>query len=1205
MRLREVVRYELRYRLRSPATWVYAAFLFLVGYVGVLTAGGGGDAVRADAPQQIAHGTVLFGGLFGLLISAALFADAAIRDVAVGMDPLLYTTRLRRGEYLGGQFLATLAVNALLVLAIPLGHAVHTVTAGAPASASLLLAAYAQPLLLFLLPNLVLVGAILFAIGTLARQVIPVYLGAAGIFIGYLVAANYWSAIESPVFSALADPLGINALLAMTRYWTPAERNVRLIGFPAALVANRVLWLAIASGVLALLHRRFRFAHADASGRRRAGGLTGAESPAPVRWTGAVPPIAGIFGARTRVRQTLAVARESLVEVASGRVFPVALVAAVGLVLLWGWNVVDTLFDTSTWPVTYLVAAVVLSQRAIVIPWLVIALYSGELVWKDRDVGAAEIADAAPLPTGVALLGRFLALVAIVVVFQVAFLVGGLLLQTLHGYRHFELGVYARILFGVDLVDYVLLGALAMAVHVLVNQKYVGYLLVLPACALRLAARSLGIPDLAAYGGGPRWLYSDMNGFGPFLRPLVWFKLYWAAWALLLGVVAALFWVRGREPGVRRRIVLARARLRGPTAWLGAAAAALALALGGVVLYNTRVLNPDPAPDAAGRSQAAYERRYRRFLDAPQPQLTAASLRLELYPNAPAADVRGVYRLVNRTGVTIDSVHVTLDADVAVRSMTLDRTARLVVADDEAGYRIFALERALAPGDSLRLSFAVSFRPRGFRSSEIPTAVVGNGSDFDRRWLPFIGYQPVFELSGADRATAGLAARPRMPAPSDAEARRRGSVMRNEDGVQVEAVVGTAVDQTVVMPGTLRRSWIDSSAGSARRRYFQYGTDAPIGFANAVFSARYAVAEDRWEPPNGVGQGVGLQVFHHPGHRYDVDGMLRAMKASLDYYTGTFGPYPFRQLRIAEVPPYGVKGHSDPSMITFAEDFFLTRADAGGFDQTFFGTAHETAHQWWGAQLGGAYARGLAFLSESMANYSAMLVTERTFGPAAVRRVYDYQMDRYLQRRADFPSDVPLLEVESHPHVAYGKGAVAMWTLRELVGEDAVDAALRRFLARHRGGGPPYATSLDLYAELRAATPDSLHSVLTDLFETVTLWSVKAERASVRPTGTGAYEVTLDVVARKVRADSVGHEAETPMNDLVEIGVFETDTDDRAPLYLQRRRIHGGRQTLRIVVPRKPARAGVDPYHKLIGRDRDDDVVAVTSAPQRRPEPTR
>ena len=40
-----------------------------------------------------------------------------------------------------------------------------------------------------------------------------------------------------------------------------------------------------------------------------------------------------------------------------------------------------------------------------------------------------------------------------------------------------------------------------------------------------------------------------MRGLGPFIAPWLSFKLYWAAWALLLATVASLFWVRGRELG--------------------------------------------------------------------------------------------------------------------------------------------------------------------------------------------------------------------------------------------------------------------------------------------------------------------------------------------------------------------------------------------------------------------------------------------------------------------------------------------------------------------------------------------------------------------------------------------------------------------------------------------------------------------------------
>jgi hypothetical protein len=103
-------------------------------------------------------------------------------------------------------------------------------------------------------------------------------------------------------------------------------------------------------------------------------------------------------------------------------------------------------------------------------------------------------------------------------------------------------------------------------------------------------------------------------------------------------------------------------------------------------------------------------------------------------------------------------------------------------------------------------------------------------------------------------------------------------------------------------------------------------------------------------------------------------------------------------------------------------------------------------------------------------------------------------------------------------------------------------------------GEPPYPTSSDLYAELRAVTPDSLKALLVDLFETITLWNVKTERAVVEPTGTGEYRVTIDVVAKKMRADSVGQETEVPMDDFVEIGVFAPGGDKGLgePLYLKR-----------------------------------------------------
>ncbi|MPY90990.1 MAG: hypothetical protein GEU99_24145 [Luteitalea sp.] len=208
----------------------------------------------------------------------------------------------------------------------------------------------------------------------------------------------------------------------------------------------------------------------------------------------------------------------------------------------------------------------------------------------------------------------------------------------------------------------------------------------------------------------------------------------------------------------------------------------------------------------------------------------------------------------------------------------------------------------------------------------------------------------------------------------------------------------------------------------------------------------------------------------------------------LEYYTRQFSPYSGSQLQIVEIPRYdSFFGRAHLHTIATTEDNFLSRVDEGEIDQPFYGTAHEVAHQWWPGQVMGALVRGHGFLSESLANYSAMIVVEKTYGPAVARRVYNFQMDRYLSGRATQSREVPLLEVEDQPYIAYRKRAIAMYSLREQIGEEAVNTALRSYLEKYRDAGPPYPTSLDLYAELRAVTPDSLRSLLVDLFETVTL----------------------------------------------------------------------------------------------------------------------
>jgi len=249
--------------------------------------------------------------------------------------------------------------------------------------------------------------------------------------------------------------------------------------------------------------------------------------------------------------------------------------------------------------------------------------------------------------------------------------------------------------------------------------------------------------------------------------------------------------------------------------------------------------------------------------------------------------------------------------------------------------------------------------------------------------------------------------------------------------------------------------------------------------------------------------------------------------------------------------------------------------------------------------------RGL--LSESFAWYAALGVIEAEHGARHLRRFLDFMRRSYLTPRSR--ADVPLLRAND-AFLGYRKGPFAMYALREYVGQEPVDRAWRRLRERHASHEPPFATSLDLYRELRAETPDSLHTLLGDLLERNTFWELTTERATAEPTPDGAWRVELEVRARKAVVDTLGAETETAMDDLVEVGVYapgpagpggqgeaagEGDEDGAEVLHLEMHRIRSGAQTVTITVPERPARAGVDPRHLLIDVRPDDNVVDVST----------
>jgi ABC-2 type transport system permease protein len=1176
----ELFRFELAHQARNRATWIYAVVFLALAIVAMTTFVGNARGSIFNTPLAIFGATVV-ASLLGLLVTAALAGEVATRDAQARIEPILFTAPIAKWAYLGGRMLGAFGLNALLLTAVPVGIIVAALFQRADPDlvGPFRPAAYLGAYVFLALPNAFITTALLFSAATLTRSAVASYVGALFLFLSAMVIEGALAeAMGRWELAKLLDPFGIVLVRELVTSWTPVQKDTLSIGLEGALVWNRLLWLAFAIGALALTHVRFRFAHHTTSGRRKSGARTEplrVDQPlrsAPLT----VPHAARTFGFPTRARQTLDIASRSFAAVVLSRGALVLAFPAVFL-LLFGPQLTKH-FNTPLLPTTAYIIGIFVSSADIFFyiaaPFLIV-VYAGEMVWREREAGLSEIADATPVPEWVFFCGKLLGLSLVLVVLQASMIAAAMLLQAGMNYYDFEIELYSGVLFGLQLSEYLLFAVLALAVHVVVNHKYVGHLVVLLAYAFTVFATEIGLEhNLLVYASDPGWTYSDMRGYGPFLAPFVWFKFYWAGWALLLAVAAKLLWLRGNEGAFARRLQLARRRLTRHAIAAAAAAMAIVLATGGFIFYNTNVLNGFSSAADRLEWRAGYERRYGRFEGLSQPQLTGARLRVEIYPERGEADIRGSFHLVNMTGDAIEAVHLTTSSRVETRALAFDRATKNTLSDNEHGYHIHALETPLRPGESLRLDFEVHFKPHGFSNSGIDASVAANGTYFaQHEWLPAVGYQPQRELNtDADRRAHGLDLRPALRSLDDVAARRD---VAGAERIAFDAIVGTSEGQTAIAPGALQRTWIEGG-----RRYFHYVADAPIRNDYAFYSAAYALREAQWKD-------VSIQVVHHPSHASNVDRIVRSAQASLEYYSKHFGPYPYAQIRFVEHPGDGNGLHSAPINISYEEGFSLLDPDDDprGLDFPFAVVAHEVAHQWWGNQVTPAEVEGAALVSESLSWYSAMGVVEEAYGHDHLERLLHMMREAYLAPQAR--GAVPLLRADDWFHV-YRKGAFAMFALREYVGAERVNTALRRLLDKHGSGAVPLPTSLDLYSELQAVTPEALHPLLADLFEANTFWELKTERVHAEQADGDNWRVMLDVKARKVVVDANGVETEIPMDDLVEVGVFAGE-----PSYLGMHRIRSGKQRITLLARGKPARAGIDPRNLLIDVTSDDNSAVV------------
>ncbi|MGK0413569.1 MAG: ABC-2 type transport system permease protein [Polaribacter sp.] len=1088
----QIFKFELQYRIKRPDTYVFFLFLFLFSIVGVdfIFQGSEMGLMKKNSPLIIAKTMGAIAGIF-MILASMIMGVSVLRDFEYNIESLMFSAPISKKDYLLGRFLGSFTVLLFAFTGILFGMILGEFMPWTNPDELLEFNAfiYLKTFLMVTLPTLFFGASLFFVTGALSRNLVVVYTQGIIMFVVFMLT----KAITNEFWQAILDPFSLTTTTFATKSWSLLEKSTQEIPFFGALFYNKLFWFSL--GILALVYgyKKFNFnvIKEKQSKRKQAQKLviksTNEANDA------VIPAAKKQYGLLSKWHQLRQFSWFYFISICKQSSFWGIVICGMIIILINSVNL-GTVYGVDSYPATYFIVEE-LQETSIYFFIIILVFYSGELVWKERSAKLDLIYDATTMSSFIKLIGKYIGLNLVYVVLMLALISSGVLFQTLSGYYKYEFQVYFYGFFLEILPFLALYTCIAFFIQSVVNHKFVGIMLVIVCFIINVTLSAFGVEhDLLLFGGSSLGTYSDMNGYGHFLKPYLFIKSYWFLFGMLLLIIGSLVSIRGTETNLLKRIRVGKYRLSKPLFKFASIVCFVFIIMGSFIFYNTNILNTYWTNSEATEFRVGYEKALKKFEYIPQPKIVSVNLNVELYPSKRNYTAEGYYILKNTNEDPIKEVHIQkkIEDDVAISNLTFNGGATINKEYSAYSYTIHKLKTPLQPGDSIKMSFKQTYTTKGFSGSRSNTAIVENGTFFKNEDFPTLGYSKKYELQDKEqRIEHQLPKRVRKASIDDVNELRNARSGSDSDGINFEMIIGTAIDQTAIVPGELLKQWEENN-----RAYFQYKMNQKMINFYAIVSARYEVKKDVWVSKSGITkQPIQLEIHYDKAHGYNLDRMMKSMKASFDYYSTNFSQYQYKQMRIAEFPRYAKFAQSFPGTVPFSEaiGFVLNIDDEKDVDMAFYVTAHELAHQWFGMQVEAANVQGQLMILETLSQYAAIMVLKQEYSEEKAEQFLELQKDKYLEGKQRESKEEPSLAlVENQDYIYYAKGAINMYELQKNIGEDKVNLALKRFLedwnttdGKLKNSTNRYATTQDLLGYFRMVTPDSLQYLIPDLFETV------------------------------------------------------------------------------------------------------------------------
>lgn len=1179
--------------------FVMAASVGYFDFLGVTTA----SNTYANSPMAI-NSTI--NGLSQLVyfIVPTIIGATVYRDFKYNVHTILFSYPFNKFDYLVGKFLSGFVVTILITMSIGFAFLLATILpfANPELIGPIRIGAYFESYILFVIPNIFFIGTILFALVTLARNVSVGVIFVFVLFVIQSLIGNLTVDMDDKFVPALLDPFGNLALDYVTKYWTIDEQNTNNIPFSAVIIYNRLIWIGFSLLVFLGLYFTFSFSQAPISFSRKKKGARFVKNNFGSIMKLNLPKVSYNYSFGQNLKTTWNISKFEFNSIIKNWIFITIVAIMLVFVLVSGVTLGQELYGTKTYPVTWKVLELISGTFSFFIA-ILIYLFSGILIQNGVTSRMNLLVDSTPIPNWALFTSKVIALIKMTVLLLFVGMLSCILVQVYYGYYNFELGIYLESLFVFELIDYIIIILFSLFVQSLFKNYLAGFFAILVFMIAKPFLFKLGIEQqIFSFNSGGVDSYSDMNGFGT-LRTFFIYKAYWFLFTLILSGITILLWRRGIVSSAKERLTIAKKRFNFKIAIPMLVFLIGFVGIGYAIYWHNNIMEPYYSAKEMELQQVDFEKKYKKFEKIAQPRITDVNVDMNIFPYENNYDATVKYIVENKSDKPIDSLFINYGKNL--KYIKFSKANTLVSKDTLYDFNIYKLTQALQPGETMQVEFKVQNKPNTFLS--VRSGIVENGTFINNGIFPSFGYSDGFEIADNDiRKKYGLPDKERMPETDDMEARMNTYISSEADWINFETTVSTAADQIAIAPGYLQKEWEENG-----RKYYHYKMDQKMLNFYAFNSGRYEVRKENKD-------GINFEIYYHKGHEYNVERMMDAMQKSIKYYSENFSPYQHKQARIIEFPrTMGTFAQAFANTMPFSEGIgFIADVDEenpNAVDYPFSVVSHEMAHQWWAHQVIGASVKGATLMSESVSEYSSLMVLRQRYGKDQMRKFLKDALDGYLKGRTfEWKSENPLMYNENQQYIHYNKGSLVLYAMSDYIGEKNFNNALKEYVSAVAFQEAPYTNSIEFVSYIEKATPDSLKYLIKDMFETITLYDNKVNKVTSKKLANGNYLVEIDFNVAKYRADKDGKKVykdengktlvfgtgknkveSLPLQDYVEIGIFgepkkQGKFELENELFAKKYKIDKINNKVQIEVKEKPIEVGVDPYNKLIDTDSND-----------------